>query len=124
MSQDEGSEKTDPSKGSHQPSEKSLKSKKGSEYTALEFVSSSSQTNSVDTEDGHSHKEVDLEHLPEDERVLTALIALTFEAFKLVWSLGVAYWYYWSGNYTATYIITIVFLISGFCTHLVYFVSR
>lgn len=99
-----------------------MKAKKSTEYTALEFFSSASQTNSVETEDGH--REVDLEHIPEDEKVTTALIALFFEAFKPLWSLGMTYWYYSAENYTAAYIMTIVILISGFCTHYVYFMSR
>ncbi|CAL8100427.1 unnamed protein product [Orchesella dallaii] len=98
------------------------KKKKSTDYTALEFISSSSQTNSVDTND--VDKEVDLEHIPEDEKVSTAMIALMFELLRPLWSLAVTYWYFWSGNYTAAYIMTIVVLISGFCTHLVYFLSR
>ncbi|ODN05366.1 hypothetical protein Ocin01_01337 [Orchesella cincta] len=101
---------------------KAGKLKKTTDYTALEFISSSSQTNSVDTED--VDKEVDLEHIPEDEKIYTALTALMFEILRPLWSIAVTYWYYWSGNYTAAYIMTIVVLISGFCTHLVYFISR
>lgn len=110
------------SKSLQSSSERPIKAKKATDYTALEFVSSCSQTNSVETDNGH--KEVDLEHIPEDERVITALIGLFFEAFKPLWAMAITYWYYSSGMYTEAYIMTIVILISGFCTHLVYFSSR
>jgi hypothetical protein len=61
------------------------------------------------------------EPVAEDERVVFALLAFFFSLFIPLWSLGMAYWHFVDGNYSASLISLIFISVSVLAVHMAYF---